>query len=101
MSFPDPATTGLSDPRGVWAALAALQAKEAKRQSLAYHDGLTGLPNRSLFYDRLGLAIRHSSRERSRIRTSVRAEDTVARLGGGRVRRPAAAGHRGGGRGAA
>jgi diguanylate cyclase (GGDEF)-like protein len=48
-------------------ALAALQAKEAKLQSLAYHDDLTGLPNRSLFYDRLGLAIRHSSREKSRL----------------------------------
>jgi diguanylate cyclase (GGDEF)-like protein len=96
-------------------ALAALQAKEAKLQSLAYHDDLTGLPNRSLFYDRLGLAIRHSSREKSRlavlffdldgfkaindsfghpfgdrvlvrlaerIRSSVRDEDTVARVGG-------------------
>jgi diguanylate cyclase (GGDEF)-like protein len=84
-------------------------------RSLAYHDGLTGLPNRTLFHDRLGLAITHSSRSQGhlallyldiddfkgvndslghgsgdrvlvelagRIRAAVRAEDTVARVGG-------------------
>ncbi len=91
--------------------------KEAKEEfrSLAYHDGLTGLPNRHLFRDRLGLAITHSSRHQGhlallyldvddfkgvndsfghgsgdrvlvelagRIRAAVRAEDTVARIGG-------------------
>jgi diguanylate cyclase (GGDEF)-like protein len=40
---------------------AVLEAKEEYR-TLAFHDGLTGLPNRSLFHDRLGLAITHSSR---------------------------------------
>jgi diguanylate cyclase (GGDEF)-like protein len=40
---------------------AVLEAKEEYR-TLAYHDDLTGLPNRSLFHDRLGLAITHSSR---------------------------------------
>ena len=93
---------------------AAEEAKEEYR-SLAYHDGLTGLPNRTLFHDRLGLAITHSSRSQGRlallyldiddfksvndslghgygdrvlvelgcrIRGVVRAEDTVARVGG-------------------
>jgi diguanylate cyclase (GGDEF)-like protein len=93
---------------------AAEEAKEEYR-SLAYHDELTGLPNRTLFHDRLGLAITHSSRSQGhlallyldiddfkrvndsfghgsgdrvlvelgcRIRAAVRAEDTVARVGG-------------------
>jgi len=93
---------------------AAQKAKEELR-SLAYHDDLTGLPNRSLLYDRLGLAITQSRREAShlavlfldldhfkavndslghgsgdrllvefadRVRSSVRAGDTVARFGG-------------------
>jgi len=93
---------------------AAEEAKEEYR-SLAYHDGLTGLPNRTLFHDRLGLAITHSSRLQGhlallyldiddfkgvndslghgsgdrvlvelagRIRAALRAEDTVARVGG-------------------
>jgi diguanylate cyclase (GGDEF)-like protein len=93
---------------------AAEEAKEEYR-SLAYHDGLTGLPNRTLFHDRLGLAITHSSRAQGRLallyldiddfkgvndsfghgygdrvlvelgcRISgvLRAEDTVARVGG-------------------
>jgi len=33
-------------------------------QRLAYYDGLTGLPNRRLFYDRLGQAIALAKRER-------------------------------------
>jgi diguanylate cyclase (GGDEF)-like protein len=45
---------------------AAHKAKEEFRD-LAYHDGLTGLPNRSLLYDRLGLAITHSYRQASHL----------------------------------
>jgi diguanylate cyclase (GGDEF)-like protein len=95
--------------------LAAAQEAKEEYRTLAYHDGLTGLPNRTLFHDRLGLAITHSSRLQghlallyldiddfkgvndsfghesgdrvlvelaSRIRAAVRAEDTVARVGG-------------------
>ncbi len=81
----------------------------------AYHDPLTGLPNRQLFNDRLGRALAYAQRNRgnlavlfldldkfknindtyghrigdlllqevaSRLKKSVRNEDTVARLGG-------------------
>jgi diguanylate cyclase (GGDEF)-like protein len=40
----------------------AHKTKEELRD-LAYHDDLTGLPNRSLLYDRLGLAITHAHRQ--------------------------------------
>lgn len=33
----------------------------------AYHDLLTGLPNRALFKDRLGVAIRHAQRDNNRV----------------------------------
>ena len=46
--------------------VAVREAKEEFR-SLAYHDDLTGLPNRSLLHDRLGLAITHSSRHESHL----------------------------------
>ncbi len=36
---------------------------EAELRRLAYHDPLTGLPNRALFFDRLNQALRHSERE--------------------------------------
>jgi diguanylate cyclase (GGDEF)-like protein/PAS domain S-box-containing protein len=81
----------------------------------AYHDILTGLPNRLLFTDRIGVALAHARRKErfaavmfldldqfktindtlghsvgdrllqsvaSRLSTCVRAEDTVARMGG-------------------
>jgi diguanylate cyclase (GGDEF)-like protein/PAS domain S-box-containing protein len=42
----------------------AIERKRAEEQirSLAYHDGLTGLPNRLLFTDRLGLAVAQAHR---------------------------------------
>jgi diguanylate cyclase (GGDEF)-like protein len=45
---------------------AAHKTKEELRD-LAYHDDLTGLPNRSLLYDRLGLAITQSHRQASHL----------------------------------
>jgi diguanylate cyclase (GGDEF)-like protein len=93
---------------------AARKTREELR-GLAYHDHLTGLPNRSLLYDRLGLAITQAHREEghlallfldlddfknvndslghgsgdrvlvdlaTRVRSTVRAGDTVARFGG-------------------
>ena len=45
---------------------AALRAKGALRD-LAYHDELTGLPNRGLLYDRLGLSIAHGHRQASHL----------------------------------
>jgi diguanylate cyclase (GGDEF)-like protein len=44
----------------------ARRAKDALRE-LAYHDELTGLPRRSLLYDRLGLAIAHAQRAGSQL----------------------------------
>jgi diguanylate cyclase (GGDEF)-like protein len=102
--------------RGILQAeLDAAQKTKEELRDLAYHDELTGLPNRSLLYDRLGLAITQSHRQSShlallfldlddfkavndtfghgsgdrllvelaaRVRSSVRAGDTVARFGG-------------------
>jgi GGDEF domain-containing protein len=49
------------------AELAAAHEAQAELRNLAYHDDLTGLPNRSLLYDRLGLAIAHAEREGSHL----------------------------------
>jgi diguanylate cyclase (GGDEF)-like protein len=44
---------------------AALATREIEH--LAYHDALTGLPNRPLFMDRLTMAVNHASRHRQRL----------------------------------
>jgi diguanylate cyclase (GGDEF)-like protein len=43
-----------------------IRAEETVRR-LAYHDTLTGLPNRTLFNDRLGVALAHARRNRHRV----------------------------------
>jgi diguanylate cyclase (GGDEF)-like protein len=48
-------------------ATTALQQSQDAAQFLAFHDGLTGLPNRSLFEDRLELALATVRRGRSRM----------------------------------
>jgi diguanylate cyclase (GGDEF)-like protein len=48
------------------ALLAAHRTREELR-TLAYHDNLTGLPNRSLLHDRLGVAITHARRQGTRL----------------------------------
>ncbi len=40
---------------------------EEQIKHLAYHDALTGLPNRLLFKDRLAVALSHAQRERTRL----------------------------------
>jgi diguanylate cyclase (GGDEF)-like protein len=57
----------LGERDGLRVALAAMQAQEQHFRGLALHDELTGLPNQRLFDDRLGLAIAHSAREKSRL----------------------------------
>lgn len=93
---------------------ATMDAK-ARIEQIAYHDSLTGLPNRQLFLNQLGTALHHARRAGTmcavlfldldrfkevndslghavgdvvlktvaeRIRTTIRAEDSVTRLGG-------------------
>jgi diguanylate cyclase (GGDEF)-like protein len=104
-----------ADQETLRAELDAARKTREELHNLAYHDHLTGLPNRSLLYDRLGLAITHSLRQASqlallfldlddfktvndsfghgngdrflvelatRVRSSLRSGDTVARVGG-------------------
>ena len=40
---------------------------EEKIQQMAYHDSLTGLPNRKLFSDRLGIALIHAQRNQKKV----------------------------------
>jgi len=40
---------------------------EEKMQQMAYHDSLTGLPNRKLFSDRLGIALAQAQRNKKEV----------------------------------
>jgi len=53
--------------RRSWRAAQELIASEARASHLAYHDPLTGLPNRVLFFDRLGVALDHVRREKGSV----------------------------------
>lgn len=53
--------------RRSWRAAQALIASEARASHLAYHDPLTGLPNRVLFFDRLGVALNQVRRGQTSI----------------------------------
>ncbi|TXG77644.1 MAG: GGDEF domain-containing protein [Rhodocyclaceae bacterium] len=60
-----------------------LDAERRHHQQRALHDGLTGLPNRDLLYDRILKARDDALREGAlRLKTTIRASDTVARIGG-------------------
>lgn len=48
--------------RRSWRAAQNLIASEARASHLAYHDPLTGLPNRVMFFDRLGIALDQARR---------------------------------------
>ena len=47
--------------------IAELQANKRELEELAFHDGLTGLANRLLFWDRVGIALQRSHRSRSTV----------------------------------
>jgi diguanylate cyclase (GGDEF)-like protein/PAS domain S-box-containing protein len=50
---------------GVFSDITRRKAEQEQMQFLAYHDGLTGLPNRGLFLDRLHHAAAHAHRART------------------------------------
>ena len=47
---------------GIFSDISLIKHNERQLQRLAHHDPLTGLPNRSLFFDRLGQALRYAER---------------------------------------
>jgi diguanylate cyclase (GGDEF)-like protein len=59
--------TMIAERKGLEVELDAARMTNQEFRDLAYHDDLTGLPNRSLLHDRLGLAIRHSHRQASHL----------------------------------
>lgn len=111
-----PGEPGQSDVlEGTLMDITARKLAQEQLEYQAYHDILTGLPNRLLFTDRIGVALAHARRKTrlaavmfldldefktindtlghsvgdrllqgvsSRLSTCVRAEDTVARMGG-------------------
>ena len=67
-------TTPIKDETGAAAGLVLVLRDNTERKRheeqlryLAIHDPLTGLPNRSLFYDRLSLALAHAKRHQQKI----------------------------------
>ena len=44
---------------------------EEKIHQMAYYDSLTGLPNRELFFDRLGIALAHARRKQQRVAAAM------------------------------
>ena len=59
--------TAIAERKALELELDAARMTNEEIRDLAYHDNLTGLPNRSLLHDRLGLAIRHSHRQASHL----------------------------------
>jgi diguanylate cyclase (GGDEF)-like protein len=57
----------LTERNTLKAELDAAHRTREELRNLAYHDDLTGLPNRSLLHDRLGLAIAHAHRQTSHL----------------------------------
>ncbi|MBI4797875.1 MAG: EAL domain-containing protein, partial [Desulfarculus sp.] len=57
-----------------------IKSKEERIKHQAYHDALTGLPNRVLFNDRLGQAIAHAEREGSRLAVAFLDLDNFKRV---------------------
>lgn len=51
----------------IFSDISAKKEAETKLEKLSHYDSLTGLPNRSLFFDRLNSAIARSNREKSQI----------------------------------
>lgn len=73
--FPELLTiTAIRDDQGevsnyaaLFSDISKLKESEAHIRSLAYFDPLTNLPNRRLFYDRLGMALAHAHRNKGRL----------------------------------
>jgi len=59
----DDLTEGHQTLKGTFQDVTERRLAEARLYHLAHHDTLTGLPNRSLFQDRLGQALKRASRE--------------------------------------
>ena len=63
------AVIGGFQARFLWNLLTRLKQTHEQIAHLAYHDALTGLPNRTLFFDRIGQAIARARRTGARIAT--------------------------------